>query len=242
MIAIKRKVFFDMVRADPFPGALNQSQVDGMTALLDMWQEGYPNKDQRWLAYCLATTMWETSSTMQPIEEYGKGEGMSYGVADKETGETYYGRGFVQLTWRDNYARADKELGLADSDESLEWHAGFALDPEIAADVLYIGCIEGWFRTHEDGKPETLGRYFNDDTDDPYNAREIINGDKSKVPSWAAGAHIGDLIAGYHRSFLAAIEASTKILVADLTQDEGDLELKPIPPGAQAILDKGKKS
>jgi len=35
---------------------------------------------------------------MQPIEEYGKGKGMKYGSPDPETGQTYYGRGFVQTT------------------------------------------------------------------------------------------------------------------------------------------------
>ena len=35
---------------------------------------------------------------------------------DPQTGQTYYGRGFVQLTWRDNYARADAEIPLIDED------------------------------------------------------------------------------------------------------------------------------
>ena len=59
---------------------------------------------------------------MQPIEEYGKGSTAAYGQPDPETGQTYYGRGFVQLTWRDNYARADQELDIG-KDTGCEWHA-----------------------------------------------------------------------------------------------------------------------
>ena len=91
---IERSVFFDLVRQDPFPGELNQGQVEGQDAILDAWESAFPDGDLRWLAYALATTYHETSATMQPIEEYGKGEGSSYGKEDPETHQTYYGRGF----------------------------------------------------------------------------------------------------------------------------------------------------
>jgi hypothetical protein len=92
--------------------------------------------------------------------------------------------------------------------DDLEWHADRALDPAIAADVMFLGMDEGWFRTDDAGKPETLDKYFNAERDDPYEAREIINGDKSTVPSLSGGVSIGDLIADYHVNFLAALEAS----------------------------------
>jgi hypothetical protein len=202
---IDRDLYFTAVREDPFPGSLTQNQVDGMNAILDAWESVFAGGDLRWLAYALATTYHETSATMQPIEEYGKGEGMAYGEPDKTTKQVYYGRGFVQLTWRDNYARADRELGL-EGDMSCEWHAENALRLDVAAACLFEGMVEGWYRTHDDGGPETLGRYFNDDVDDPFEAREIINGDKTKCPSWASGASIGELIASYHREFLMALE------------------------------------
>jgi putative chitinase len=113
----------------------------------------------------------------------------------------------VQLTWRENYARADKELGLT-GDASCEWHAENALRLDVAAACLFEGLVEGWYRTHEDGDPETLGRYFNDDADDPIGARECVNGDANKVPSWSSGASIGELIRGYHHAFLMALEKS----------------------------------
>lgn len=220
-IRFNRQTYFDAVRERPFGGSLTQQQVDGQDSILSIFETRAPaDTDLRWLAYGLATAKHETGSTMQPIEEYGQGEGMSYGKPDPETGETYYGRGYVQLTWRDNYARATRELDLSGADD-LEWHADRALDPAIASAVMFIGMTEGWFRTGDDGKPETLEKYFNDDEDDPFNAREIINGDRNVVPSWSNGVSIGNLIANYHDDFLRALNAA--------------IEVEPLPPEPEPI-------
>lgn len=197
-----REIFFDSVRGSLFNGSLTQQQVDGMNYKLSVWEDHPYSTDLRWLSYPLATSKHETASTMWPIEEYGKGKGMSYGVKDPETGQTYYGRGDVQLTWRDNYTRADRELGFSGAD-SLEWHADRALDPAVSADVMYKGMVEGWFR-----QGRYLAKYFNATTDDAFGARDIINGDMNKVPSWSNGVKIGTLIAGYHDKFLAALKAA----------------------------------
>ena len=204
-ITFDRKIYFDMVRP-MFGGALSQGQVDGQNFILTAWEKHPISDDLRHLAYPLATTKHETASTMLPIEEYGRGKGHVYGKVDPETGQTYYGRGFVQLTWRDNYRKASDKLGLEGEDD-LEWHAEKALDPLIAARIMFRGMEEGWFRTGG-GKPETLRRYFDDDTDDAFGAREIINGDKKRVPDWSGGKSIGTLIADFHESFLAALVAS----------------------------------
>ncbi len=201
-----RDVYFDSVRKSLFAGSLDQDQVNGQNDILNSWESYYATQDMRWLAYALATTYHETSQEMQPIEEYGKGSGMSYGKKDPETGQTYYGRGFVQLTWRDNYRRADTELGNK-GDMRCEYNAALQLDARMAAPTMFRGMMEGWFRSDNNGK-QTLARYFDDDTDDPYTAREIINGDKKTVPSWSNGVSIGNLIRGYHDKFLAALQAS----------------------------------
>ena len=208
----ERKVYFDSVRPSLFSGSLSQDQVEGQEAILGEWElqgqlPGPAMTDLRWLAYMLATTYHETSQEMQPIEEYGQGAGQPYGVPDPVTGNVFFGRGFVQLTWADNYKRATAELGLK-GDADLYWHPDMALDPQIAADTMFIGMQDGWFRKSSDGRPQTLDRYFNQTTDDAYMAREIINGDKSKVPSWSNGVSIGNLIKGYHQKFLTALKAS----------------------------------
>jgi putative chitinase len=198
-----RKIYFDSVRA-LFGSAMDQRQVDGQNAILERW-EAEPEPwgwDRRWLGYALATTKHETASTMQPIEEYGKGAGHPYGVPDSQTKQTYYGRGFVQLTWRDNYAKATNELKLSDEND-LEWHAEKALDTDIAAQVMFQGMYEGWFRS-----PHKFSKYFNSSTDDPYGAREIINGDKHIIPDWSGGVSIGNLIKDYYMAFTAALNKS----------------------------------
>ena len=200
-----RKTYFNYVRDALFLGEMEQSQVDGQDAILTVWETYRADQDPRFLAYVLATTYHETSQEMQPIEEYGKGVGMEYGEVDPETGQTYYGRGFVQLTWRDNYARADKEiLASFGFNPDCEAVADNALDPKIAAAVMFLGMEQGWFRGDSNGR-QTLYRYFNDEIDDAYQAREIINGDKTKVPDWSHGVSIGNLIRGYHEEFLEAL-------------------------------------
>src|SRR6266576_3399540 len=103
MSLINREFFFGQVRRLLFLGSLRQSQVDGLNVILDRWEAQYAAEDDRWLAYALATTYHETDQKIQPIEEYGKGRGQPYGKPDPDTGKTYYGRGFVQLTWKNNY-------------------------------------------------------------------------------------------------------------------------------------------
>ena len=164
-----RTVYFDHVREDPFPGRMSQTQVDGQNAILTRWEDQWPvMTDPRWLAYMLATTYHETAFTMWPIEEFGKGQGHEYGKIDPETGQAYYGRGFVQLTWQENYEKATDKLGLTGHDD-LVWHADRALDLKIASDVMFQGMSQGWFT----GKK--LQAFFSTAIDDPTGARIIIN-------------------------------------------------------------------
>ena len=216
---IDRDIYFDAVRSSLFSGRLTQQQVDGQNAILADWEGSYADNDLRWLAYALATTLHETASTMWPIEEYGQGQGQPYGVTDPETHQKYFGRGYVQLTWRDNYRVSTQKLGLT-GDDDLEWHAERALDPFIAGHVMFRGMIEGWFRSDSKGR-QTLERYFNASTDDAYGAREIINGDRKTIPSWSSGVSIGNLIKGYHGEFLASLEAAWT---------DGEPVEPPVPP------------
>src|SRR6185369_17838528 len=179
---IDRSKFFNRVRVHPFNG-MTQKQVDGCNAILDCWEHGTGLTDVRWLAYMLATTFWETARTMQPIEEYGHGAGHPYGIPDPETGQTYYGRGYVQLTWKANYQKMQDLLGVGMVDD-----ASLALNPDVAAEVMFKGMEEGLFTG------VGLPKYFKPSTDDPVNARRIINGTD----------HAHD-IAALHEDFLAAL-------------------------------------
>jgi predicted chitinase len=150
---------------------LSQRQVDGMEYLLDVWEKLFANKDIRWLAYAFATAFHETAYMMVPLEEYQKGAGKPYGAVDEEYGEAYYGRGHVQLTWKDNYIKGEKQLqnnyGIS---VPLVEYPHRMLEDEPSALILYDGMIDGWFTGV--GLPD----YFNAAEEDPVNARKIVNG------------------------------------------------------------------
>ena len=134
---------FDKVRP-LFGGKLSQSQVDGVNQIVSSW-ETYGDGNIRHLAYLLATARWETAHTMQPIYERGakayfnKYEpgtkiGKALGNAQKGDGYLFRGRGYVQLTGRANY----RKFGIENDPDK-------ALDPDAAARILIVGCIEGKF-------------------------------------------------------------------------------------------------
>lgn len=235
-----RKEFFDSVRASLFGGGLTQGQVDGMNFKLDVWEAKPYSSDFRHLSYAFATSYHETGQRMEPVREgfcktdeearaYVKKQGYAYAKVDPVTGQVYYGRGDIQTTWAENYKRTTAELGLS-GDDDLYWHPERILDASISADALYQGMDEGWYRGDSEGR-QTLTRYFNVSTDDAYGAREIVNGDKSKVPSWSNGVSIGNLIKGYHQKFLAAMNAAWVDVVP-----EPKPEPEPTPGNEQVLI------
>jgi predicted chitinase len=121
---------------------------------------------------------------MQPIAEYGHGRGHPYGVPDV-SGKAPYGRGFVQLTFRVNYIKADRLLGLGGT---LAANYDLALDPAIAAKIAVRGMRDGWFTGRK------LDDYITPAKPDYVSARKIIN-----------GTDRAELIAGYAVHFEIAL-------------------------------------
>lgn len=187
---IDQKLFFDEYR-EHF-GPLTQQQVDGLEFLLSAidGDQGWTNAAQ--VAYALATIKHECANTFHPIAEYGKGKGRSYGAPDPETGQTYYGRGFVQLTWKANYQKFSGILGI-----DLVNEPDRAMEPAVAYSILSTGMRQGLFT----GKK--LDDYFTVEADgfhnDWVNARRIINGlDKAQT------------IAGYAETFFSILQDANK--------------------------------
>lgn len=119
-------------------------------------------------AYVLATALWETAYTMKPVREaYWLSEGwrrrnLRY--------YPWYGRGYVQLTWKRNYEYAGGRLGL-----DLTTNPDVVMERTTAARILVVGMKEGWFT----GKK--LSDYITRQQSHFQNARRIVNGmDKSK--------------------------------------------------------------
>lgn len=180
---MNREHFFKSVRASF--GAMNQSQVDGYNFLLDAIEAN--NISIKHAAYMLATAWHETAITMQPIGEYGKGHGRKYGTwrrnsrgvqyapmsggknaavyLKSEYAHLYFGRGYVQLTWFNNYKLMGEILGI-----DLLNNPDLAMRADIAANIMIVGMVRGLFT----GKK--LNDYINDKKTDYVNARRIING------------------------------------------------------------------
>lgn len=184
-----RKFFFDAVRLSLFQGKLSQQQVTGLTAILDEWEKWpAPTKDDRWLAYILATTHHETDRRIWPIKEYGLGKNRKYGVPTPPFGQVYYGRGFVQLTWDYNYKKCEAKYAIP----GLLQNPDLALDLTNATKILIYGMIDGLFT----GKK--LADYFSTTKEDWIGARYVINGkDKAR------------LISDYAHTYYAAISYTT---------------------------------
>lgn len=179
-------------------GKLTQSQVDGINHLVRNMEGWSP----AWKAYALATVLHETNQTFQPIKEIG---GVAYftklydvkgarpelakanGNIKPGDGAKYFGRGYVQLTWYNNYAKAGRILGV-----DLVNNPDLAEDPDIAAKILRAGMEEGWFTgrklsTYLPNRAGTLEQFRQ--------SRRIINGmDKAaQIAKYASAIQAGIL-------------------------------------------------
>ncbi len=202
--------FFPIVRNSVFPHRLTQEQVNGMNAIIKAWDSSVFG-DLRWLSYMMATAFHETGGRMQPISELG---GYDYcermygpfgrrpntarqmGNTHMGDGYKYRGRGYVQMTWHNNYLHAGAIIGV-----DLVGNPDLAMQPDIAAKVMFAGMTDAKiiFDDFSDDQNFTFtGRSledcFSDRVDDPYNARRIIN-----------GTDHASLIADTHGDFLAAL-------------------------------------
>lgn len=152
MTLVNAKAFFDRARNSDLLGpVLVQAEIDGCNAILAACA-GWPIAHT---AYALATAYHETGGTMQPVKEFGganylrreydvegrdPARAKAHGNVKPGDGVKFCGRGYVQLTWQVNYAKAARKVGVdlvADPDAAMR--------PSIAACVMRDGMAEGWF-------------------------------------------------------------------------------------------------
>lgn len=176
---IDAKFFYQRIKDVKLFDKLTPLQVITIDSLLNEWQK-QGDGDVKKLSYILATCYHEAfnpskpESRLTPIKEFGSDK---YLKSKKYW--PYIGLGLVQITWLENYKKFSKILGI-----DLVNHPELALNPDIAAKIAVYGMIHGTFT----GKK--LSDYFNSKTEDPVNARKIINGiDKAQT------------IAGHYRKF-----------------------------------------
>lgn len=174
-----------------FPKGLSESQSSGIQIILK--EAKHLPKEQ--IAYLLATTYHETGRTFQPVREtFAKTDDQAISILENSfrkgrmpwvktpywrkdpSGKSWLGRGYVQLTHRENYLRASQKLNV-----DLVSNPDLAMSPTLAAKILVRGAEEGWF----------TGKKLSDYLPGDYrNARRIINGLES-----------ASLIGGYAQHF-----------------------------------------
>jgi hypothetical protein len=218
--------FFAYARRAPFGGRLSQGQIDGINALFRCWNSHkIPGPDLRHLAYILASVFHETGGRMLPVREtFASSDAGAIAALDKAwkagklgqvskpywrkdaSGKSWFGRGGIQITHEENYAKLGKRIGV-----DLVGNPSLALDVNISAEIAIVGMLEGLFR----GKK--LTDYFNLKTDDPVGARAIVNGGGDKAK----------LIAGYHKAFLDALEAASAARYSGRPADVAALDAQP---------------
>ena len=146
-------------------GTLEQSFVDGVNlVVVESEKEGL---EYNQTAYVLATAYHESAGTFLPVKE-------AYWLSENWRKQNlryypYYGRGLVQITWKENYSKVGNKLGYG---EQFANNPDMVMDQDISVKILVRGSKEGWFTTRK------LSDYINKEQSkkDYTNARRIING------------------------------------------------------------------
>lgn len=170
---------FEKARKQFFPNGYTPEQTDSISAIVrECNEQQVPLKEQ--VAYILATAYHECHNPkkpemrMTPMREFG---GDAYLKSKKYY--PYYGRGFSQLTWKDNYAKEGDRLNLP-----LVQDPDMILDIDTSANSHVYCMMKGRYTGRK------VPDYINENKVDYVNARRVVNGtDKA------------DLIAGYAEGF-----------------------------------------
>lgn len=157
---VMMSLIFDSI--DKSFGPPNSAQSQSISQIITSFMI-YGDRDWRKLIYILATAYHE--SRFQLVKEKRGAPGSDLYNRQAQYWDTgFYGRGFVQLTHRENYAKMGKRIGI-----DLVNNPDLALDRRYAADIIVIGMMEGIFTGLG------LPRFINASEADYYNARKIVN-------------------------------------------------------------------
>lgn len=125
------------------------------------------------VSYFLATIGHETGWVYAPRPEKRATSGPIRQVQDNYWRTGFYGRGYIQLTWKRNYQAFTKILGI----DLVSKPDKLITEPALSYRVAEYGMRHGTFT---DGRHK-LANYINDNKKDYVGARKIVNGtDKAK--------------------------------------------------------------
>lgn len=159
---------FNILRTELFK-TLDQRQVDQLNYIVRKSEEHgltYPET-----AYTLATIYHETGlvrdgvvyRSMYPVKEQGSDKYLR-----SKAYWPYIGYGYVQLTWKSNYERVGKLIGV-----DLIATPEAALLPQVAIVIALKGMLNGWFTGVGFRRKRPVNKY---DRASYVRARAIING------------------------------------------------------------------
>jgi hypothetical protein len=119
------------------------------------------------VAYVLATTEWETAQTFKPVRE-------AFWLSEDWRRNNlryypFYGRGYVQLTWKNNYEKYSRILGV-----DMVSEPDIAMRPNVALFILVHGFKTGIFTGRK------IADYIDQGRTDFVGARRCIN-DRDKA-------------------------------------------------------------
>lgn len=205
LIGPKTRNAWSEFKTDVFPGnaaLIGKESIETLQGKLDAIGEGkihdFSSKDGtieaiKWecraqgiglntqITYVLATTQWETNQTFEPVRE-------AYWLSENWRKNNlryypFYGRGFVQLTWKNNYEKYSRILGV-----DMASDPDIAMRPNVALFVLVHGFKTGTFTGRK------ITDYIDETKTDFVRARRCINGtDKAHEIASIAKKFLADL-------------------------------------------------
>lgn len=149
------------------PSEIREYAEDSVPLILNEAEESEVT-DPGQIAYILATAEHESllGKWMEELSSGTQYEGREdLGNTQPGDGPRFKGRGFVQITGRNNYTDWSQRLEV-----DLVSNPELAAEPDIAAEILVVGMRDGTFTGVE------LSDYINGESQDFVNARRIVNG------------------------------------------------------------------
>ncbi len=181
LFAFRRKSSFNYYSA---LGRLDAVQLDSIAEIEKAFAR-YGDGDERKLVYIIATAWHE--SRLRPIREIRATQGSEvWNIQNRYWSTGYFGRGYAQLTWHNNYKKMSDILNvdlISDPDK--------ALIPALAAKIIVIGMMRGTFTS------KRLSEYIGIGTDF-YNARRVLGA------IWVAGTDTGAIIQKIAQNILSS--------------------------------------
>ncbi len=153
--------------------------------------------DERQIAYVLSTVKWECWFKNQ--WEIWEWKWKKYWKVDQSTWHAYYGRWFIQLTWKENYQKYTQIIQSSWKDfkdnnwNTLKWsEIDLVRNPDVIlqSNDLAAFILMDWMKNWWPDRTETkkLSYYINDTKADYYHARAIVNWMSSQPQLYADNA------------------------------------------------------